>query len=179
MDSENIRNTIDDAANDIKSACNSVENDFARTEQDIHDAFSNGSTGGGTKLKTDRSLLAYVLLGLITCGIYDWWFVYSMAQDVNVACEGDGESTPGLAAFIIFSTLTCGIYAYYWWYKIANRLAANAPRYGLSFQENGTSVLMWFVFAYFTCGISSWIGINIVIKNSNLICDAYNQSRGL
>ena len=63
-------------------------------------------------------------------------------HDTRVA-EIDGDSTPGLAAFILLSFVTCGFYALYWYYKIGNRLQANAPRYGLMFQENGTTVLMW------------------------------------
>ena len=31
---------------------------------------------------------------------------YKMAQDVNTACEGDGESTAGLAAFIVLSFIS-------------------------------------------------------------------------
>ena len=102
-----------------------------------------------------------------------------MARDVNVACQGDGDNTGGLVAFILLSAVTCGIYAIYWYYKLGNRLAANAGRYGLSFQENGTTVLMWMLFGSLLCGIGSFIASNILIKNTNAICAAYNRANGL
>lgn len=80
-------------------------------------------------VKADRSLIGWLLLSLVTCGIYSFYFLYCLARDINVMCQDDGDSTPGLAAFILLSFVTCGFYAYYWYYKIGNRLQANAPRY--------------------------------------------------
>lgn len=116
---------------------------------------------------------------LITCGIYSYYFIYKMAKDINVACDGDGETTQGLVAFIVLSTITCGIYAWIWYYKLGNRLAANAPRYNLVFQENGTTILMWLIFGSLLCGIGPFVAMNILIKNSNQICAAYNRNMGL
>lgn len=130
-------------------------------------------------LKTDRTLLTYVLLTLVTCGIYHYYFIYSVASDVNVACQGDGQSTGGLGKFILLSIVTCGIYCWIWQYNLGNRLASNAPRYGLSFQENGTTVLMWQLFGSLLCGIGPFIAMNIIIKNTNNICMAYNRYNGL
>lgn len=126
-------------------------------------------------LQTDRSLGMYILLTIVTCGIYGYYFIYKMAKDVNTACEGDGKSTSGLAAFILLSIVTCGIYAWVWYYNLGNRLQSNAPRYGLNFTENGTSVLMWLIFGSLLCGIGQFIAMNILIKNSNALCAAYNN----
>jgi hypothetical protein len=97
-----------------------------------------------------------------------------MAHDVNIACARDGENTGGLVAYILLSIITCGIYGWYWQYKLGNRLAMTAPRYGLAFQENGTTVLLWLVFGSLLCGLGAWIAMHILIKNSNAICAAYN-----
>ena len=97
----------------------------------------------GQPLKTDRSLVTYILLSIITCGIYSYYFIYKMAYDVNIACEGDGQETAGLVKFILLSIITCGIYAWFWYYNLGNRLADNAGRYNMNFQENGTTVLLW------------------------------------
>lgn len=128
-----------------------------------------------TPIKTDRSIAAYILLSIVTCGIYGLWFFYRLAKDVNTMCTGDGESTPGLAAFILLSILTCNFYAFYWYYKVGNRLAANAPRYGLSFQENGTSILLWSLVGYITCGIGGLVAMYLIIKNTNALATAYNS----
>lgn len=172
----------------MKQAAEDVVN---KSEQELGNAFEDvkqnfqGGTGStpppysGGRLKEDRSLVTYILLSLVTCGIYGYYFIYKLAEEVNIACEGDGEQTSGLVAFILLSFITCGIYAYYWYYKLGNRLAANAVRYNLNFQENGTTVLMWCIFGAFLCGIGQFVAMHILIKNSNMICAAYNRSKGL
>lgn len=148
-----------------------------------NNGYNNANGGynpmGKERLKDDRGIVSYILLNLITCGIYGYYFVYKMAHDVNIACDGDGEQTSSLVAFIVLSFVTCGIYSFYWEYKLGNRLAANAGRYGMSFQENGTTVLMWCLFGVLLCGIGPWIAMNVLINNSNRICNAYNRMNGL
>lgn len=128
-------------------------------------------------LKTDRSLVLYILLGFLTCGIYQLYVFYTIMRDVNVACDGDGRHTPGLLEFILFGILTCGIYDLYWFYSVGNRLANNAPRYGLHFQENGTTLLLWMLIGSLLCFIGSYVGIYFLLNNVNAICSAYNQQR--
>ncbi len=128
-------------------------------------------------LKTDRSLVLYILLGFLTCGIYQLYVFYTIMRDVNVACDGDGRHTPGLLEFILFGILTCGIYDLYWFYSVGNRLADNAPRYGLHFQENGTTILLWMLIGSLLCFIGSYVGIYFLLNNVNAICNAYNQQR--
>lgn len=129
--------------------------------------------------KADRSLVAYILLSLITCGIYSWYFIYALARDVNAVCAGDGKSTAGLVKLILLSMITCGFYSFYWYYALGNRLAENAPRYGLNFQENGTTVLLWYVVGSLACGIGPFVGMHIIIKNTNALCGAYNYQHGI
>ena len=133
---------------------------------------------GYTPIKTDRGVIGWLLLSIVTCGIYSYYFLYCLARDINVMCQDDGDSTPGLAAFILLSFVTCGFYALYWYYKIGNRLQANAPRYGLMFQENGTTVLMWQIVGALLCGLGSIFAMNIIIKNTNAMATAYNVRLG-
>lgn len=131
------------------------------------------------RLKADRSLVAFILLSIITCGIYELYFIYALARDVNAACAGDGQSTAGLVKLILLSFITCGIYGWYWYYALGNRLAANAPRYGLNFQENGTTVLLWMLLGSLLCGLGVFVGWHILIKNTNALCGAYNYQHGI
>ncbi len=131
------------------------------------------------RLKADRSLIAYILLNFLTCGIYSWYFIYALARDVNAACAGDGRSTAGLLKLILLSFITCGFYSLYWYYALGNRLAANAPRYGLAFQENGTTVLLWQFIGVLLCGIGPFVAMHIIIKNTNSLCGAYNYQHGI
>lgn len=181
---QNAANKAFDATEkELEGAVREVQQTFNGNNR--NDGYGNygGNNGypqnGGERLTDDRGLLAYILLSIITCGIYSYYFLYKMAHDVNIACEGDGEETAGLVAFILLSFVTCGIYAWIWYYKLGNRLAANASRYGMTFQENGTTVLMWLLFGSLLCGIGPFIAMNILIKNSNRICNAYNRQFNL
>ena len=130
-------------------------------------------------LKQDRNFWMYLLLSIVTCGIYSiyWWYVF--VNDLNTLGQGDGEESPNYIVVILLSIVTCGLYSLYWEYKLANRLATNAPRYGLTFQENGTTVLMWYLVGMVLCGIGPWVAMNILINNSNKICNAYNRYNNL
>lgn len=132
--------------------------------------------GGKYPVDANRSLLTYILLSLVTCGIYSYYFVYKLAADVNVICDGDGKETAGLLKFILLSLVTCGVYSFIWYYSLGNRLSENAPRYGLNFSENGTTVLLWMVFGSILCGIGSFVAINIIINNTNALANAYNAN---
>lgn len=134
---------------------------------------------GRVAKKTDRSIWIYILLSLVTCGIYPYFFIHSLANDVNDLCEGDGESTSGILAFIFLGFITCGIYRIIWWYKLANRLQANGHRYNVPIQENGTTYVMWVLFGSLLCFIGPFIALNFVIKNTNKLCVVYNQYNGL
>ena len=119
--------------------------------------------------------IKWFLLSIVTCGIYGYYFLYTMARDTNIACAGDGETTPGLAQLILLSLVTCGLYAFYWDYKIGDRLFKNGPRYGLTFTENGTTILMWDIIGLLIGGIGHYIAMYFLIKNLNSICVEYNQ----
>lgn len=134
---------------------------------------------GAAHITTDRNLLTWFLLTLVTCGIYGYYFTYKLAQDLNTMCVGDGEETPGLLAFVLLSFFTCGIYAYWWYYRIGNRLQRNAPRYGLYFQENGTTILLWQIFGALLCFIGPFVAMHIIIKNTNAMAAAYNVRAGV
>ena len=81
--------------------------------------------------------------------------------------------------YVILTIITCGIYSFYWYYCLGNRLAKNAPRYGMSFQENGTTVLLWMVIGSLVCGLGTWVATYIIIKNCNQLCAVYNRAHGI
>lgn len=160
-----------------------VPNDY--DTHDGHGTFDDyGTPGGhdtngfGQPVKTDRSLVAYILLSIITCGLYSWYFIYCLARDVNIMCRQDGQKTSGLLVWILLNIITCGFYNLYWMYNLGNRLAANSRRYGLHFQENGTTVLLWYLVGLFMCGIGPYVAMHFLIKNSNALGTAYNRSIG-
>lgn len=137
------------------------------------------SYGAACHMSTNRSLLVYILLNIVTCGIYGMYFVYSIARDMNIVCAGDGKQTAGLLKFFLLNLITCNIYSWVWYYSLGNRMAATAPRYNLSFQENGTTILLWMLLGSLLCGIGPFIALHILMKNANALCGAYNARNGV
>ena len=168
-----LENRVDQAFGSLTS---STESQVKNVIEDVREGYYGKPNDG--PLETNRGLLVYILLSIVTLGIYSWFFTYSIARDVNTACDGDGQSTSGLVKFILLSLITCGIYPIIWEYSLGNRLAENSKRYGMNFQENGTTILLWHVFGMLICGIGPFIAMNILIKNTNRICDAYNKVNG-
>lgn len=171
---EDLKGEFAESFSDLKE---DVGEASAQAHQAVQDAQTVPETGS-VRMKTDRSLLAYILLSIITCGIYSYYFLYTMARDANVICSADGKKTGGLLAFILLSFITCGFYAVYWYYNLGNRLAENAPRYGMNFQENGTTILLWYLVGALLCGIGPFVAMHILIKNMNSLSVAYNQRYG-
>ena len=137
---------------------------------------NNTTTYGYMPLRTDRSLLVYILLTIVTCGIYSWVFIYQLIQDVNIACDGDGEETMNFWLFLLLSLVTCGIFAYIWYYQLGNRLQNNCARYGQPTNEGGTAVLLWMILGSFLCGIGYFVSWNIIINNTNTVCRGFNRA---
>ncbi len=126
-------------------------------------------------IRADRSLFKYIIFTILTCGIYSYVFIYQLAQDMNIICDGDGEETAGLFQLVLFSILTCGIYSWIWYYKLGNRMANNGPKYGLHIQENGTTILLWFIFGSLIFGVGAFVAIYFLIRNINDLATAYNE----
>ncbi len=127
-------------------------------------------------LKVNRGIFSYVILTIITCGIYQLFWVHSVAKDVNIACYGDGKTTGGTLKFVLLGIITCGIYDIYWWYALADRTqAAGITKYHLYMQHGGGNVLLWVIFGWLICGIGQYIGMSHAIQNVNMVCLAHNQ----
>lgn len=122
-----------------------------------------------------RSFVTYVLLSIITCGIYSIFFWYNYSDDMNKVCNGDGKNTQNYLIVWLLSMITFGIYGYVWYYGVGNRLQENAPRYGVTFNENGTTVLLWMIFGAFLCGIGYFYAQYILVKNMNVLGERYNN----
>ena len=66
-----------------------------------------------------RSVGLCIVLSIITCGIYGFYWLYCLNEDVNEITERPGTSG-GLV--VVFSLITCGIYSLYWYYKMGDKL---------------------------------------------------------
>ena len=84
------------------------------------------------RMNEKRSFLMFLLVGILTCGVYIWYVYYTLARDINEICKEDGETTAGLVKLILFTLITCTIYHYVWHYKFMNRIQNNASHYEIN-----------------------------------------------
>lgn len=124
----------------------------------------------------ERSFLVFLLLTVVTCGIYPIIFYCLMNEDMNIICNGDGKDNPNCIIVILLMFITCGIYGIIWMYNQANRLQDEGNRYGLNIREDGTTILLWYLLGILLCGVGPIIAIYILIKNFNLVARAYNSN---
>lgn len=125
-------------------------------------------------MNENRSLLKFILLSIITFGIYSLFFIHAYARDMNAVCSGDGKKTGGLLAVIFLSTITFGIYSIVWLYKVGDRIDDNCHARGIKSPCTGGSLLLWNILGSLIF-IGPFIGMHKMIKGLNLLCMAYNR----
>lgn len=122
--------------------------------------------GGGLVPRSvkERGLLTSVLLSFVTCSIYQWYWIYSMAKDVNdLAAVQDKPRGCDPMVALLMSIISCGLYSIYFFWKEGRVLASlDYPNYKPS---NDTTVMA--LLAVFTPLISSVIlqsDINDIVR---------------
>jgi len=84
-----------------------------------------------------REVGTCILFSLLTCGIYTFYWLYKLTEDMNTL-SGDYSISSVLA--ILFTPLTCGIYGVYWAYKMGQNVDKARSSRGLP-PSNNTNIL--------------------------------------
>ncbi|MBR4495576.1 MAG: DUF4234 domain-containing protein [Acholeplasmatales bacterium] len=93
----------------------------------------------------NRSVLAVVLLSIITCGIYEIYWYYVMTEDINRADSTKPSVTNAIVA-VLLGIITCGIYLIYWQYRFYEKSDAVTKK---------SNVIVYFILAFFGFSIIS------------------------
>lgn len=71
----------------------------------------------------ERNLVVYILLSLVTCGIFELVWLYQLAESVNQLCREKGISEgPSSGAVVLLFIVTCGIYLPFFFWRAGDRL---------------------------------------------------------
>jgi len=127
------------------------------------------------KLKTNRGLIKYILLSLITFGIYGLVIMSCVSSDINIiASKYDGKKTMHfcLLAFI-FSWLTFGIAPIVWYHRISARIGRELSRRGIAYSFGAGSFWGWNVLGSLIA-IGPFIYVHKLFKAMNLLSEDYN-----
>ncbi|MEI0539252.1 DUF4234 domain-containing protein [Brachyspira pulli] len=89
---------------------------------------------------TVRSIPMLVILSIVTCGIYYFYWIYKTTDEIKNFMESE-EINPTLE--LILSIVTCGIYTYYWYYKYGKIVYLEmTKKAGLDSTEDSTILLV-------------------------------------
>ena len=90
-----------------------------------------------------RNIGVYLILSIITCGIFSiYWFVV-LTDDVKKLSEDD-DMTSGGVAFLL-TLVTCGIYGIYWAYKMGKNVTVAQENKGVPATDNSILYLIHYL----------------------------------
>jgi len=86
-----------------------------------------------------RSPGIVILLCLVTCGIYSYYWIYCVSRETKDFL-GNEQINPGLE--VLLTIVTCGIYGIYWFYKYGKFQAEMCQRAGMTITDNSIVFLI-------------------------------------
>ena len=119
-----------------------------------------------------RKIAKYVLLQILTLGIYGLFFWSDWTEDLNKMCEDDDKESANYILVFILDIFSLGIYSFIWNYAQAERMYRIAPKYGISLKHGGSYVLLLRTILFFL----PVVGSVERIKAFNTLAVAYNAT---
>ncbi len=133
------------------------------------------STAPVGQLTTKRGLLKFVLLSLITFGIYGIVVLSSVSTDINtIASRYDGKKTMHFCLItFVFSWLTFGIANIVWFHKISDRIGKELNRRNISYSFGAGSFWGWNVLGSLII-VGPFVYVHKLLTAMNLLSEHYN-----
>lgn len=127
------------------------------------------------QLKTNRSLVKFILLSLVTFGIYSIVVMSSVSSDINViASRYDGKKTMHfLLMSLVLSWLTLGIYPIVWYHMMSDRIGNELRRRGIAYDFNAGTFWLWGVLGTLIV-VGPFVYMHKLLKAMNLLSEHYN-----
>ena len=127
-------------------------------------------------LRTNRSLLKYVLLSLITFGIYGIVVMSHISSEINeIATRHDGKKTMHFCLlYFIFSWLTLGIANLVWYHRISGRIGTELVRRNLPYSFSSGTWWGWGFFGVLLFGLGPLVYTHKLMKAMNFLAADYN-----
>jgi len=123
---------------------------------------------------TSKSFATYLLLTIVTCGIYHFCMVYMLTNDFN-RMAGQTPHNISPTAAVILSILLGNIYSCYWIYQMGLRVDRMSDANAIPREDSASGYLAWTLGGFLTFGIASYIGLYRFFKQFNRLVNAYNS----
>lgn len=127
------------------------------------------------QLKTNRGLAKFIILTILTLGIYAIVAYSSVTNDINViASRYDGKKTMHycLLTFLV-APVTLGIAVFVWYHKMSNRIGDELKRRNIDYSFGATDFWLWNVLGTIIL-IGPFIYTHKIFKAMNLLAEDYN-----
>ena len=127
------------------------------------------------QLKTNRGLLKYILLSMITFGIYGIVVMSAVSTDINIiAGRYDGKKTMHFCwVYFLFSWLTFGIVPLVWYHKVSARIGMELRRRGIGYKFGAGSFWGWNILGSLIL-VGPLVYLHKLLKSMNLLAANYN-----
>ncbi|MBQ6177761.1 MAG: DUF4234 domain-containing protein [Bacteroidales bacterium] len=128
-------------------------------------------------LRTNRGLLKYVLLSLITFGIYGIVVKTHISMEIDtVAAPRDHKSTLNyLLVLFILGPITCGIFPLIWYHNLSNRIGDELKARNLGYEFGAGDFWGWGVLGSLIL-IGPFVYLHKLLTSMNMINESYNAS---
>ncbi|MCL2415753.1 MAG: DUF4234 domain-containing protein [Defluviitaleaceae bacterium] len=121
-------------------------------------------------LMEKRSIATCIILSIVTCGIYLYYWVYKIMESLYKA--NNMESKAGMD--ILLSIVTLGIYGIYLYYKMGKLESSAYQMFGLPARDDA---LLYLILGLLSYGIICWAIVQNNINNdlADRVNAAYTQ----
>lgn len=145
------------------------------TNQPPNVAYSQQQFVPVSQIHTTRSLVKFILLSIVTLGIYSIVYHSSISNDINViASRYDGKKTMHYCLLVfIITPITLGIGSIVWMCKISKRIGNELRRRGIAYDFGVADFWLWNVLGSFII-VGPFIYIHKLSTAMNKLTENYN-----
>lgn len=126
------------------------------------------------KLPTGRGLVKYILLSIITLGIYSTVIWSRISTELNIAASRyDGKRTMPYLGMLMLAAITLGIYPLYWFHQFSKRVGNEVTRRGFDYKFGAFDFWIFNVLLSLVI-VGPFIYAYKLLKAINMINENYN-----
>lgn len=127
------------------------------------------------QLKTNRGLVKYILLSIVTLGIYSIIDFSGISGGINIiASRYDGKKTMHFCLLLfVIAPITLGIGAIVWYHKLSARIGDELMRRGIAYSFGASDFWLWNVLGSLVL-VGPFIYVGKLYKAMNLLAADYN-----
>lgn len=106
-----------------------------------------------------RDIIVCLILSVVTCGIYGWYWMYCVTEEIGEA-SGDKSISGGMAVFL--TLVSCTFFGIYWAYKMGELLEKAKFERGESVTSSDLPIL------YLILQIIELLFVNLALMQNEL-----------